>query len=195
MNDVNKRPTDEFSEMLAGWDKKELIKYGNATYGLGLTAAMNRPDLINAIQQSAKKFALNQTIKVGEHLAEQEVTPGFAEIQIHRTEMTKGMNNVIVGLQGRMASLPIGTRFWCPLELLGVLQDAVRFEYEQDKSVNPPELIEREVHSYPFTVLRIAPHTEASKAQASRARGLRGRAPGAAQRRREAKLAAGAVGL
>ncbi len=147
--DLNKQ-VDEFTEMLEGMTKQELVKYGNITYGLNMTGKYSKPDLVNAIKQTARKFKLNEGMRVGDNLKDEELQPGMAEIQLHRTEITKGEKSAIVGLNGRFAALPIGPRFWCPLELLAILRDAVRIEYEQDKSVDPPELVPKEclsIHS------------------------------------------------
>jgi hypothetical protein len=181
---------DEFADMLDGMTVKELVKYASLTYGLSVTAKYSKPDLINAIKSAASKFKMNERIRVGEDLKAEELPPGQAEIQIHRTELNKGMKSCIVGLNGKFASLPIGSQpFWCPLELVEILKNARRVEYDQDWSENPPLLIEREVNSYPYTIHRVSPHTEASFALANKKRGLKGRAPGESVRRRQERAA------
>lgn len=154
-------------ELLEGMTKPELIKYGNATYGLSLTAKYTNADLINAIEQSAAKFQLNSSIKTGTAIEDKELPPGMAKIQLHRTELNKGEKSAIVGINGKLASLPIGAKFWCPIELINVLNDAMRLEYELDRTTEPPELIAREVHTYPFTVFQSVPHTEESAVKAA----------------------------
>lgn len=176
---------DEFTEMLEGMTKQELVKYARLTFGLQVTAKYNKHDLVAQVKDARRKFKMNDKLQLGVAL-EDGLLPGYAEIQIHRTELTKGMKTVIVGLNGQMASLPIGGKsFGCPLELVEILQHAVRYEYEQDTTVDPPELLQREVHSYPFTIHRVNPHTEASKKVASKKRGSKGRAP--IEERRAAK--------
>ena len=179
---------DAFTVMLEGMTKQELVKYGIDTYGLSLSAKFSKPDLENAIKDAASKFKLNEQIRVGVDLKHEEVPAGFAEIQIHRTDSTKKSKSAIVGLNGKFASLPIGAPFWCPLEFVEILNNAVQIAYDQDISVNPPVLVERAVHSYPFTVHRISPHTPASLARVAKLRGLRGRSEGDAQKAREARL-------
>lgn len=187
MNTLDNNP-NEFAEMLEGMTKQELVKYGKITFGLPFTGKYERTDMINQIKQSARKFQLNDNIRVGEELAKEDLMPGFAEIQLHRTDMLKKSRSVIVGLQGKFASLPIGPKFWCPVELLNILKDAVRIEYDQDTTVEPPELVAKEVHAYPFTVFRMNPHTKESLSKMAKTRGLKGRAPLAAVKIRAAKL-------
>lgn len=181
---------NEFAEMLEGMTKQELAKYGVMTYGLSLSTKYSKQDLIAYIQDAARKFKGNDSIQIGEHLKSEELPPGCAEIQLHRTELNKNQNAAIVGLNGKMASLPIGNQFWCPLEYVEILKNAQRIEYEQDWTSDPPKLIPREIHSYPFTIHRISPHTPASLAESGRKRSLKTRAPGAAMRKRAAREAA-----
>lgn len=169
-------PRDEFAEMLEGMTKQELVKYANMTFGLSLTAKYAKHELITAIKDAQSKFRLNDNLQIGAAL-DDGLKPGYAEIQLHRTELTKGLKSAIVGLNGNMASLPIGTKFGCPLEYVEILNNAVRHEYEQDTTVDPPELLRREVHSYPFTIHNINPHTPESLAASKKKRGFRGRAP------------------
>lgn len=172
---VSNKPKSELTEMLEGMTKQELVKYARITYGLSVTAKYSKPDLVHAIKSAAEKFRGNSDLQVGAAL-DSGLRPGYADIQLHRTELTKGLRSIIVGLNGTMASLPVGKRFGCPVELVRILEDAVRIEYEQDTSVDPPELIEKQVHAYPFTIFATNPHTPESLAKSHRKRGLKGRA-------------------
>ena len=165
---------DEFTEMLEGMTKQELVNYARMTYGLSVTARYNKADLVQAIKGAAAKFKMNADLQFGTQL-DDGLKPGYAEIQLHRTELTKNMKSAIVGVNGKFASLPIGHKFGCPLEYVHVLENAERIEYEQDTTVDPPELVEKRVHAYPFTVHRVNPHTDESLKQAKKLRGLRGR--------------------
>lgn len=167
-------PKDEFTDMLEGMTKQELVKYASMTFGLNVTAKYNKHELVAAIKDAKSKFQLNEELITGKQL-EDDLKPGYAEIRLHRTDMTKGMKSIIVGLNGSMASLPIDETFALPLELLHILQNSIRIEYEQDNSVDPPLLVEREVHAYPFTIFKMNPHTGASLKAAKRKRGLKSR--------------------
>lgn len=165
-------PKDEFTVMLEGMTKQELVKYARLTYGLSVTAAYTKPDLMEAIKNAKSKFAMNSDLMTGAQL-DDDLPAGYAEIQLHRTDLTKKMKTAIVGLNGQMASLPIGTKFGCPVELLEILKNSIRVEYEQDTTTEPPELIEREVHAYPFTIFRLNPHTSETLAKSKQKWGLR----------------------
>lgn len=166
---------DDFTEMLEGMTKQELVKYARMTYNLPLNNKYNKPEIIQAIKSAAAKFKLNNQLQTGTSIDDSGLRPGYSEIQLHRTELTKGMRTVIVGINGNMASLPIGHKFGCPIELVKILDDAVRIEYEKNPETD--ELEERRVHAYPFTVFATNPHTPESKAKSSRLRGFKGRPP------------------
>lgn len=165
--------TDDFTDMLEGMTIPELVKYARMTFGLQVTAKLKKHEIIAAIKDAQSKFHLNQDMQSEEAMEQDGLGLGMAEIQLHRTELTKGMKSIIVGLNGKHASLPIGVRFGCPVELVEILENAVRIEYEQDPETN--ELVERQTHSYPFTIFKVNPHTTASLAAARKKRGLRQR--------------------
>lgn len=162
---------DEMTEMLEGMTKPELVRYARLTYGLSVTAKLNKADLIASILKAQSQFTMNSELRSAEQLEEDGLEPGYAEIQLHRTDLTKGLKSAIVGLNGKFASLPIGTRFGCPLELVELLEHAERFEYEQDPETG--ELVQRPVHSYPFTIFNLKKHTPESELRARQKRGIK----------------------
>lgn len=164
-------PVDELTEMLEGMTKPELVRYARLTYGLSVTAKLNKHDLIAAIKKAASQFTMNAEFSSETEIKDNGLKPGYAEIQLHRNDTMKGLKSAIVGLNGKFASLPIGQRFGCPIELVAVLENAVRLEYEQDPETN--ELVERTVHSYPYTIFDLKEHTPESLAASKRKRGLK----------------------
>ncbi len=155
--------------------KQELVKYARLTYNLSVTAKFNKTDLIHLIKDAAAKFKGNQDFQTAEQVEEDGLQPGYAEIQLHRTETTKGLQRVIVSPNGTASSLPIGERFACPIELVQILDDAVRIEYE--KNPDTDELEERKVHAYPYTLYQRREHTPLSAAKSAQKRGFKGRPP------------------
>jgi len=174
-NTYQESPSDEFTEMLEGKTKQELVKYARMTYNLSVNMRYSKPDLIEAIKSAAAKFKMNSSLQSAQSIADNGLSPGYAEIQLHRTELTKGLRSVIVSLNGTAASLPIGHKFGCPLELVEILDNAVRIEYE--KNPDTDELEQRRTHAYPFTVFSTNPHTRESQARSARMRGFKGRPP------------------
>jgi len=166
---------DDFTEMLEGMTKQELVKYARMTYNLSVNNRYQKHEIIGAIKDAAKKFSMNKHLQTSGSISTSGLQPGYSEIQLHRTELTKGQRSAIVGLNGRMASLPIGEKFGCPVELVAVLDNAVGIEYE--KNPDTGELEERKTHTYPYTVFRTEPHTPESEAKARKLRGLQGRPP------------------
>jgi hypothetical protein len=138
-------------ERLNAMTKEELVTYANMTFGLNVNAKMNKSDLIGAIMRSEQRFGGNADLLVGDS----ELPPGYAKLKINTTELNKAGRPVIVGLNGKMFSLPVGIEFGCPMPLVEILNNAVQYQYEQDPA--SLEMVRREVHSYPFTVLETAP--------------------------------------
>lgn len=169
------KTADDFTEMLEGMTKLELVKYARMTYNLSVNNRYQKHEIIAAIKDATKKFSMNKHLQSSGSIASSGLQPGYSEIQLHRTELTKGQRAAIVGLNGRMASLPIGEKFGCPIELVQVLNDAVGIEYE--KNPDTDELEERKTHTYPFTIFRTEPHTPESEAKSRQLRGLKGRPP------------------
>lgn len=140
---------DQLEEMT----KKELIPYANMTYGLNVSAAMNKHDIVQAIQRATQKFAGNAQIAAN---SQNSLKPGYARIKINKTELNKAGRPIIVSLNGVAASLPVGHEITVPLAYVEILNNAVQYQYEPDPA-QENELVRREVHSYPFTVIEMIP--------------------------------------
>ena len=138
-------------DQLRGMNKADLVKYANMTFGLNVNAKMSKEDLISAVLRSRSRFAGNANLLDDTST----LPPGYARIKINKTELNKQGRPVIVGLNGKMYSLPVGQAFGCPLPLVEILENAVQYQYEQDPATQ--ELVRRDVHSYPYTVLEISP--------------------------------------
>lgn len=132
-------------------NKAELVSYANLTYGLNVNSRFTTDDLISSIKRSAQKFAGNTQIEINEKV----LKIGYARIKINKTELNKQGRPVIVGLNGRQYSLPIGVELNVPQPLVEILNNAVQYQYESDPT-RDNEMIKREVHAYPFTVLEMA---------------------------------------
>ena len=132
--------------------KAELIQYANMTYGCNVTSQLNKQDIIQTIQRAAQKFAGNINVAVD---SSKVLKPGYARIKINKTEINKKGRPVILSLNGVAASLPVGVELTVPLAYVEILDNAVQYQYEADPSMDN-ELVRREVHSYPFTVIEMA---------------------------------------
>ena len=131
--------------------KAELVSYANLTYGLNVNSRASKHDLVENISRASQKFAGNSLIEIDAKV----LKPGFARIKVNKTEVNRQGRPVIVGLNGRQYSLPVGVEITVPLPLVEILNNAVQYQYEPDPAQDN-ELVRREVHSYPFTTLEMA---------------------------------------
>jgi len=142
-------------EALEGMTKADLVTYANMTYGCNVNSKLSKDDLIQTIERSARKFVGNLDVKVND---DNVLKPGYARIKLSRTELNKKGRPVIISLNGTAASLPVGQEITVPIAYLEILNNAVQYKYEADPA-NDNELERMEVHSYPFTVIEMAPRT------------------------------------
>ena len=133
--------------------KSDLVTYANMTYGLNTSSKFNKVELVAQINKAAQKYAGNTNVSIND---KDQLQPGYARIKINKTELNKRGRPVILSLQGKAASLPVGVELTVPLAYVEILNNAVQYQYEPDPA-NDMELVRREVHSYPFTTLEMIP--------------------------------------
>ena len=139
-------------EKLEAMTKAELVVYANMTYGANVNSTLNKHDIITTIEKSALKFSGNTQVLIND---ENLLKPGHSRIKINKTETNKRGRPVIVSLNGKAASLPVGVEITVPNAYVEILNNAVQYQYEPDPA-NDNELERREVHSYPFSVIETA---------------------------------------
>ena len=140
------------NKALDAMTKPELVTYANMTYGCNVNSQLSKTDLIQTIEIASRKFAGNINLTVND---ENILKPGFARIKINKTEMNKNGRPIILSLNGKAASLPVGKEITVPLSYVEILNNAVQYKYEADPA-NDNELVRQEVHSYPFSVLEVS---------------------------------------
>lgn len=138
---------------LEDMDKSDLVTYANMTYGLNVNSRLSKQELIQQITKASQKFAGNAAVSLD---TKTQLQPGFARIKINKTELNRRGRPVIISLNGKASSLPVGKEIIVPLSYVEILNNAVQFQYEPDPA-NDMELEKREVHSYPFSVLEMIP--------------------------------------
>jgi hypothetical protein len=137
---------------LESMTKPELITYANMTFGANVNSKMNKDSIIQTIERSTQKFAGNNELSIGD---EDVLKPGYARIKINKTEINKSGRPIILSLNGKAASLPVGIEITVPMSYVEILNNAVQYRYEVDPA-NDNELVRQDVHSYPFTVIEMA---------------------------------------
>ena len=132
---------------LEGYDKDQLIEYGNLTFDLGLKKTMSKGDLVDAIEPYLMRFKGNQETMA--YHTEGELPKGYALISVTNPHSPSDQP-VIVGVNGNLFSVPVGTDTPLPLEYVEALDNAVITERYKDPVKD--EDVVRDKHSYPFTV-------------------------------------------
>jgi hypothetical protein len=134
-------------ELLEKMTKKDLIEHGNLTFGLSLNANHHKEDIVNAIERAGMRFRGNQDLSAGDV----ELKPDYTKIRLSAGELNPTGRPVIVGLNGKMYSIPVGVEINVPNPLVEILSNAIKKVYKQDPRTN--ELIVSEVNSYPFSII------------------------------------------
>ena len=100
------------ADQLETMSKSDLVTYANMTYGCNVNSQMAKHDIIATIEKSAIKFAGNNAIKIND---ENLLQPGYSRIKINKTEINKRGRPVILSLNGKAASLPVGVEITVPV--------------------------------------------------------------------------------
>lgn len=134
-----------------------LVLFARLQYGIdGVTTKTHaREELVEMVMNYARKYSGNAEMKVlkrGEEGA--EVPPGYVKVRVQAGKYNPNMRPIPVGLNFKMATIPVNKDVIMPAKYLVCLEDAVRTEYFVDRSdPNNETLGWQESHSYPYSVL------------------------------------------
>lgn len=73
-------------------------------------------------------------------------------VNIHKTQGKLGRGDVFVSVNNKDYLIKRGTDVEVPVEVMHVLQNAIEDTFEYDEVTK--DIVKREVHAYPFTVVR-----------------------------------------
>lgn len=135
--------------------KPEICTIGRLTYGLTMNINEPKESLINLIINAAHKFKGNSEMRVVEINEAVEVPKGCVKIRVQPGEHNPKRRPIIVGLNFRMASIPVDKDVVLAGKWLSPLKDAVETKYlvRQNTATGKDELVATEQHKYPFSIL------------------------------------------
>lgn len=144
--------------------KEGLLKIANAEMGLGLKSTMRKHEIINFILHNLNRSGITDRVEVVDesvvkNTTNQDLKVGEAIIRLDKSPSNPNGRPVYVGASSnkkqRNALIPVGKPVRVHEIYLEPLSTAVRMEIYQDPMTLDEE--EREVHNYPFSVLRHNP--------------------------------------
>jgi len=148
---------DEISrDMLAEMDHASLVMFARLNYGMtSLTTSSNpREEVIELIMNAARKYKGNAEMKVVSMNEEVEVPPGYVKIRVQPGANNPNQRPIPIGLNFRMATIPVNKDVVMHAKWLPCLEDAVQTRYYVDRSDPDREKLGwMEQHSYPFSIL------------------------------------------
>lgn len=144
--------------------KEELLNIANGNMGLGLKAAMKKSDIINYISHNASRAGSTELAEVMEEskvkvTKNSELPVGYAIIRVDKGKYNPNGRPLYIGASNARKQenclIPVSKPVKIKEKFLEPLLTAVKIEMYQDTLTMETE--EREVHVYPFTILRHNP--------------------------------------
>lgn len=144
--------------------KEELLKIANGSMGLGLKNVMKKSDIINYITHNANRMGQTELVEVMDEkevksTKNSELPVGYAIIRLDKGKYNPNGRPLYVGASNARKQenclIPVGKPVKIKEKFLEPLITAIKMEVYQDPSSFEEE--EREVHVYPFTILRHNP--------------------------------------
>lgn len=133
----------------------ELEGMAKLLFGLQLPKGLGKVELIDSILSAARKASGNTEMKVVEKGAKVDVPAGHVKIRVSPGDHNPNHRPIPVGLNFRMALIPVNKDIVMPAKWLPCLQDAVTTKYTvgRDPDSRNETLLEHDEHRYPFTIL------------------------------------------
>ena len=142
-------------ETLKKFNKSELATYGRASYGLDISpTTQTAEEMIDRIISAARKFKGNADMKVVRMNEEVEVPPGYVKIRVSPGRHNPAERPIPVGLNFRMATIPVNKDVVMHGKWLTCLEDAVERHYFKTRGQDGDETLGySDQHKYPFSIL------------------------------------------
>ena len=145
---------DDLNEM----DHPSLVMFAKLNYGFNVSTKTHpREELVDIIMNAARKYRGNAEMKVTEPGAKSDVPPNHVKIRVTPGDYNPNSRPIPVGLNFRMATIPVNKDVVMHEKWLPCLQDAVETRYYIDRSGPEETLGWREQQKYPFTILERGP--------------------------------------
>ena len=147
---------DVSRETLSKMNKTELCSYGRVVYGLPLHIdGTHKEEMIDQIMSAGRKFQGNQGMIAVKMDAEVDVPPGYVKIRVSPGEYNPNNRPVVVGLNFKMATIPVNMDVVMPGKWVVCLKDAVERRYfmTRDPASGKEFLETNDQHKHPFSIL------------------------------------------
>jgi hypothetical protein len=138
---------------------EELVAYANINYGLEVNKGYSVPDLISMISRTQQQFKGNDSIKVvNARDTHTEVPPGHVKIRVQPGKYDRIPRPVVIGLNFKLATIPVNKDVIIPEKYLVCLQDALQdtlHQYKDEQGELVTEILQE--HAYAFSILERGP--------------------------------------
>lgn len=143
------------AETLKKLNKSELATLARGLYGLNVSPDQNSADeMRDLIMNAARKFKGNAEMRVVQKGDKGDVPPGYVKIKVSPGQYNPNERPIPVGLNFRMATIPVNKEVIMPGKWMPCLEDAVERRYAVRKLPDGrEELGASDQHKYPFTLL------------------------------------------
>jgi hypothetical protein len=136
--------------------KDELAKFAFAMYNLNLVPEQqDRREMIDQILSATRTFKGNtemKVVKAGDTTT--QVPPGYVKIKVSPGDYNPNKRPIIVGLNFKMASIPVNKEVIMPGRWMACLEDAVERRYFVGRDDHGDETLDwTDQHKYPFSLL------------------------------------------
>ena len=142
-------------DTLSKMSKHELAKFAKTMYSLSLNPEQSHKDeMIDQLMSAIRRFQGNSDIRVvqqGDKTT--EVPPGYVKIKVSPGDHNPHNRPVIVGLNFKMASIPVNKEVILPGKWMTCLEDAVERKYYVGRDETGETLDWTDQHKYPFSIL------------------------------------------
>lgn len=150
-------------QLLQERTKNELMKIANLEMGLGIKATMRKHEIINYILHNLNRVGTDAAEVVDEATVKstnkQDLPVGYAIIRLDKGKYNPKGRPLYVGSSNRKKQqnclIPVGKPVKIKERFLEPIITAIKQEVYQDPETLDEE--EREVHNYPFTILKHNP--------------------------------------
>lgn len=145
-------------EDLEQMDHPSLVMFARLNYGLQLnTKAHPKDECVDMIMSAARKFKGNAEMTVVEKDAAVEVPPGYIKIRVSPGDHNPNAHPIPIGLNFKLATIPVNMDVVMHKKWLPCLQDAVQTKYfvKRDPHTGEEQLSSHPQHSYPFSILQV----------------------------------------
>lgn len=135
--------------------KSELVEFARMSYGLNLNIEQPKGELVDFIMNAARRFKGNAEMRVVDMNAEVEVPKGYVKIRVTPGTYNPNGHPIPIGLNFRLATVPVNKDVVMHGRWLPCLQDAVerRYSVGRNPMTGKEELIWNDQHKYPFTII------------------------------------------